>query len=217
MGTALTKRLVGPVGSLRQLAEQQRFPPTQEHLVLCLDCSGSMGMSDKPGTGYDTALDALKQAAIMLVQGSNFSSFGLVRFNESADVMARIGDRVRAVAEIGFLRHGGDTALYKGLDLAARELEGSTAQVRRIVLFSDGHATDEARDLETLSGLVGRIKSKGIIVDCVALGWADEDTLRFIATGTGGVMKQVDSTTELCKTFLQLEAKTRGLLNGRKP
>lgn len=187
----------------------------QEGLVLLLDVSGSMASTVDPDQGnYHNKCDAMKEAAEKLIMASTASWVGLVAFNTTSDTLCRVSERNQALGALSQLQPTGGTRIVPGMKLAHEEINRCRMNLNRVIIMSDGCAAESRDEILALANLM---KADGIIIDTVAFGMdADEALLKAIATQGNGVYKLAGSANELVKTFLQLEAKKRGLLTGKK-
>ncbi|MHC4416354.1 MAG: VWA domain-containing protein [Planctomycetota bacterium] len=186
-------------------------PPVPRKICLLFDISGSMGetVTRASGEGSITQLDALKQAARDFVERQDFSldAMGLAVFASGAHLVTGLGHDAQVLQNsIGGLNANGGTNLGRGLDVAARALEGETDE-RWILLFSDGKpetsSTDESAEAAALSA-AARAREAGIRIVAIGTGLADADLL---AQATGSVQNVIISDPRaLAEAFRRSEA-----------
>lgn len=216
MAAYLVRRGPEAVDALKRSALRQQARRTPEALVLCLDVSASMGTLEGtvPGMRKD---GAMRQAATALVDGSRSSMVGIVTFGDRGRVECPLVHRTSALSAVaGVHAQTEGTAMRAGLRVAKGLLDPAADQyrvyrVRRIVLMSDGRATDASPEL--LVSDATDIWNSGIVIDTVAFGEdADRKLLEAVAAAGRGQYRTAVNARELIVTFRQLEAKRRGLL-----
>jgi len=206
---------------LKARSERVRSAPpdtrTREHLVMVLDCSGSMSgvcQRDRETGDVSTKLEALHLAAQTLYDRSVSPASMLRTYLECVvfGTTARFVDPREGGTEIL-----GATNFAVALDLAVDKLKRSAGYAsRRIILMSDGQPTD--RDPARLWELVREADQYAIVIDTVAFGHdADHALLEEIAKATGGVKHDAITAEELDRSFKQLDTATRGLLGSGFP
>lgn len=190
----------------------------QESLLICLDKSPSMLETQPDGV---VRMVAARNAAMKLIEASVYSQVGLASFNQTFQLHAEIGDRDRAQQMLGTIECSSYTFIIKALVNSYKLLRLQKTPVRRLILLSDGGAndlewTDEQR-FKHACDLSRAAKSEGIVTDTIAFGEGADFTMQEgIAVAGGGRCIRADSTDELIRGMMQLEARTRGLLTGRK-
>jgi hypothetical protein len=187
----------------------------QESLVLMLDVSGSMGYKVDPNQGcYSTKCDVMKEAANKLILASSASMIGVVAFSTNSDVLCRVSDRNIALGALSQLKPDASTMFIPGLQSSRQECIRYKMNVNRVIIMSDGCAAENS---DEILEYIDKMAKDGIIIDTVAFGHdADDTLLRAISDHGKGVYSLAINAQDLVKTFLQLEAKKRGLLTGRK-
>jgi tight adherence protein C len=130
-------------------------------LALVVDTSGSM--SGRPLADAKAAM-----ATMISALGPN-DQVAVVAFNATVrTVQPLTSDKARALAAIGSIAAGGDTAIYDAVIGAVQVLDGADSKVRRaIVLLTDGLDT-ASRNTSALA--VGRIATGGVPLYAVGLG-----------------------------------------------
>ncbi|MCS6970139.1 MAG: VWA domain-containing protein [Planctomycetota bacterium] len=155
---------VRPSDALRASPEATRIGTD---LCLVLDCSGSM---EKP-CGNASRLEVAVQAAraiLPLLRPQD--TISVVSFSGDARVLlatATPADPQQALAALEGLSPSFETAIGQGLTTAVRVLAACDARRhRRIVLLTDGHATDGEAGLEAAA----LAAQQGIVIDALGIG-----------------------------------------------
>ena len=146
-------------------------------VVLVIDHSSSMGV------GPGSPLEAAKAAGADFVTNLSISTgddlIGAVQFDDGAQIINTVGqDATAAQQAISAISGGGGTAIHEGLKSAVQALTPPpTGKEPVIVLLSDGGSNAQAALTEAAAAKVA-----GIRIITVALGDADADLLRQIAS-----------------------------------
>lgn len=166
---------------------QQR--PTVAVLIV-MDKSGSMSYNPTQvrSAKIDLAKDGVVTAASALTTGDQI---GVIAFNDEpvwAMPMTRLtgqGDLARVEQAIAPLSADGGTELYPALQVGYDSLRNVDADVRHIILLSDGKSRSGTR--ETYGKLVNDIGNDNITLSTVALGTdADLELLEFLSVEGNG-------------------------------
>jgi uncharacterized membrane protein len=171
-------------------------------LVLVLDASGSM--AEPVGERYKLALvkDAAFAAAELLKP--DLDEFGVVAFAGEADwvaPLATLADLQAVRTLLGRLQPGGETRLLPALVKAQLALKDSPADIRHVLVMSDGRTAGET---DAFLRLAGQLPGDGITASCVAVGSdANRALLKAIAERGAGQFYSVESVTELPQVFTQ--------------
>ena len=174
----------------RALAE---FLQDDLQVVYVVDTSGSMG--GEPLEDLKLGLERLRDKPV------RNTAVALVEFNSASNQRFDFTERDASEWDnewnkvINSISAGGSTNMYAALRHAIGMLPDtdncptpSTCRDRRIVLMSDGHASDGGAHDETIKVA----KDKGVKIDTVAFGYgADETGLKKIADETSGKFKGV--------------------------
>lgn len=166
-------------------------------LALTIDTSGSM-----LGEKLDHAREAARRLVSELEDGDVLS---IVTFDSAARLRVAptvIDERSRrtALAVIDELRADGGTAMFEGLKVAESQLWGApdTHLVRRMVVISDGMATEGPTSPDDLARVAEVGLQRGIQVTAVGVGLDyDEDTLDALAVRTSGRLYHVEHSEQL--------------------
>lgn len=176
------------------LAEEQlTAPETPVDVVLAIDTSGSM---------KGESLEAAKRAARAFVEAMQPPNrVAIVAFSTSASVVAPFTDDDDALnGAIDGLAASGETAAYDSLIAAAGLAREPGANVKGVVLLSDGGDT---MSRATLDEAVRQTRDAGIPVYAVSLPSyeADPTVLTTIASQTGGRQVAIDDIASLPETY----------------
>lgn len=166
-------------------------------LALTIDTSGSM-----QGPKIEHAREAARRLVREMHDGDQltivtFADAGRVRVTPTV-----IDDRTRrhALAVIDELRAEGGTAMFEGLKVAESQLWGTPDShlVRRMVVISDGMATEGPSSPEELARVAEVGLQRGIQVTAVGVGLDyDESTLNALAIRTSGRLYHVEHSEQL--------------------
>ena len=153
-------------------------------LVLCIDRSGSMGQA----VGEDSKLDLAKEgAARSLELLQPFDQAGVVAFDHLpswAVELQRVENRPKLKSKIRRIDMGGGTRIGDALDAAFDKLVDTPAQLKHVVLLTDGRS-DEGPG--RVSGLTRAFRAAKITLTTVGVGdGVDKVLLSDLARGTGG-------------------------------
>lgn len=175
--------------------------PTERHVAICVDTSGSMDMRDK----IDQVQDATNLVFGLLNDDDYLS---IVSFDTDVKVLleaTRWGDIGRDEAErrVDRLEARGGTDIYSGLEAAWETLGelGTGPDIsRRILLLSDGRDTSfEAPEFEPLANSIAddgiSVYSAGIGVDY------DKDVIRTLGEQSQGRWVHVTKPTDIRSFF----------------
>jgi Ca-activated chloride channel family protein len=221
-----TVALAGPkwVGEPRPLSRDSY------NIMLVLDISPSMGVNDMVNHGRrETRLFAVKRAAKQFVTKRVGDKIGLILFGEQAFLLTPLTYDRRNVAQriedatVGLA--GKSTSLGDAMGLAIKRLQQVPAEGRMIVLLTDGVsnsgvltplkaavlAQSEKVQINTIglhSGLDPR-SFDGLYLSMSGAADLDEDTLKEIATTTGGQYFRATDPDSLEKIYAHIDQMTR--------
>lgn len=150
-----------------ELRSKERFPSLA--LVMAIDKSGSMSGGPLGGSKMDLANRAAVEAVQLL---GPRDLVGVVAFDSAGKWVAPLGpatERGAITRSILSIRAGGGTDAYQGARLAYDALAAASANLKHIILMTDGHT--EPSNFEEL---VGKLNAAGITLTTVAIG-ADAD------------------------------------------
>ncbi|MET0287484.1 MAG: VWA domain-containing protein [Polyangiales bacterium] len=126
-------------------------------LVLAIDKSGSMA-----GDKLERAKEAALATAALLPDDAYL---GVIGFDVEATRIVRLARARAEPSAIARLAAGGGTALFPALDAAYADLAGVRAQLKHVVVLTDGQTQEEA-----LGELVRAMHADGITISTVGLG-----------------------------------------------
>lgn len=177
-------------------------------LTLTIDTSGSM-----LGEKMDHAREAARRLVQELDDGDVLS---IVTFDSAARLrvaptVVDARSRRTALGVIDELRADGGTAMFEGLKVAESQLWGApdTHLVRRMVVISDGIATEGPTSPDELARVAEVGLQRGIQVTAIGVGLDyDEQTLDALAVRTSGRLYHVEHSEQLAT----IVAKEVGLL-----
>jgi len=166
-------------------------------VVLVVDVSGSM---------RGQAMTDAKDAALSFIDAMGpRDRVALVAFASDPEVISGFtDDRDLLQGAVSSLEASGETALYdaivRSLDLVDAEAQGDE---RYLVVLSDGGDTTSINSLDSASSTVGEA---GVPVYAVALETAeyDPESLRVLATRSGGKMAAVSDSREFTGIFEEI-------------
>jgi len=140
-------------------------------MVLVIDKSGSM-----QGMPIELARQAAKATVDLL---GTQDQIGVVGFDGQVFVVSPMRSRAEATAvkhAIDTLASGGGTSMYPGIATAFQMLQGVSAQIKHVILLSDGQSQPADHQ-----GLAADMAAARITVSTIALGHADRALLASLA------------------------------------
>ena len=169
--------------------QKKHFPSLA--LALVIDKSGSM-----LGTKIQLALEAASAAVDFL---SERDSIEVIAFDDSAHAvvkLTKVEDKKAIAGEITSIQAIGGTNIYAGLEMAHTSLAASDAQIKHIILLSDGQSEGN------YPTIVRRIGEAGITLSSVAIGEdADLPLMKMLAQQGGGRFYATDTAENLPRIF----------------
>nr|MDE5966775.1 VWA domain-containing protein [Lachnospiraceae bacterium] len=179
--------------------EGERQIPKME-IVMVIDHSGSMSDTASDGSGI-TSLDLAKAAAVKALETlRKTDSIGVMAFDDFYTwvVEPQTAEDTEAIAaKIGSIEIGGGTMIYPAVEAAAKKLATSDAQIKHIILLTDGQDTYNNYD-----ALCEVINDAGITVSSVAVGQgANVHLLQSLAEKCGGRYYYTDISQGLPRIF----------------
>ncbi len=169
-------------------------------IVMVIDHSGSM--LDYAGAGM-TNLDVAVEAAKRGVDNMrDTDQVGVLAFDDYytwAHKLSEVKDKDAIKSDIETITDGGGTVIKPALEEALKALEGSDAEVRHIILLTDGMG--ETNDF---SSVTDRINQDGITLSTVAVGaWSDTQLMESLANECNGRYYYADANTDIPRIFAQ--------------
>ena len=203
------------------IGETVHLPVTGRSLMLAVDLSGSMQNEDMQIGGQQVdRLTAVKQVAGEFIKKRKGDRIGLVLFGDQAYLQAPLTfDRKTVItlldeAQIGLA--GQKTAIGDAIGLAIKRLSKEPARNRVLILLTDGANTAGSIDPLKAADLAA---SEGVRIYTIGIGGGemlirtpfgvqrvtnsdlDEDTLKAIASKTGGRFFRARDTAQLAKIY----------------
>lgn len=191
-------------------------------IVLALDISESMSNTDIRPSRFEAA----KHTAADFIRNRNQDNMGLVIFGgEALSIMPLTNDLVALQNAIDGIKMGqlaNGTAIGDGLVSAINRVLNGQAKSKSIILITDGTnntgdvAPSTAADIAALKGIkvytigIG-LDGKSVYVDPYGLSRTtidtpiDEETLKEIASKTGGEFYRVTDSNTLNKVFKEID------------
>ncbi|HLG17292.1 MAG TPA: VWA domain-containing protein [Blastocatellia bacterium] len=170
--------------------KKKHFPSLA--IVLVIDKSGSM-----MGQKVQLAVEAASATVDFL---SERDSVGVIAFDSTAQPVVNltpVEDKDAIIRQIRSIQAVGGTNMYPGLRTAYEWLLASDAQIKHIIVLSDGQS--EGGDF---AGIARSIREQGMTMTAVAVGEdADFQTMRFIANRGGGRFYATDHPDNLPRIF----------------
>jgi Ca-activated chloride channel homolog len=194
-----------------KVVDGQRRPTVA--VLIVMDKSGSMSYDPRDGdtAKIDLAKDGVVTAASALAPGDQL---GVIAFNDEPiwalpmTTITGTGDLGRVEDSLASLSADGGTELYPALQVAYDNLRNVDADVRHIILLSDGKSRSGTRD--TYTRLVNDLGKDNITLSTVALGTdADLELLEFLSTEGGGRYHYANKPEEIPEITFQ-EAQDAG-------
>lgn len=171
-------------------------------MVMVIDQSGSMSSPSEENASI-TGLDLAKQAALSGVSELRATDeIGVLAFDDTyhwtvplqeADDLEKIQEKITAIG------YGGGTSIYPALQQAYEQILQSDAQIKHIILLTDGQ--DGFRQYQEL---LNSINESGVTVSAVAVGSdSDQDILQYIAGECDGRFYYTDVNHSIPRIFAQ--------------
>jgi Mg-chelatase subunit ChlD len=175
---------------------------THAAVALVLDSSGSMqrsvmgssrsqqSVANNSAAGAIGVLDPTDMVTVVSFSGQPNLIVPITK-NDDPEM---IQNRIKSIAS------GGGTNLAPAMRVAAEQLRSVDSKTKHIVVLSDG----ESQNSSLLPGLAQALGTEGIKVSTITIGDdADEQTMRLIATNSGGVYYRVVNPAVLPRIFLK--------------
>ena len=156
---------------------------------------------DKSGSMAGIKMQLTQEAASATVEFlSDRDSVGVIAFDsQSYPVVSltRVEDKKAIIKQIESIQALGGTNMYPGLRMANQWLQASDAQIKHIILLSDGRSEDG-----DFQGIARSIRDAGQTLTAVAVGDdADIPMMRMLADIGGGRFYLVDRPENLPRIF----------------
>lgn len=171
-------------------------------VMIVLDSSGSMGRSVMGSVKTKQEI-ANESAALAVSTLDGRDLIGVLAFDNATREVVPIGrnlDPDATASKIRGISAGGGTVIGPALELSRDRLLGVEAELKHIILLSDGRAADSER-LPAMAEEFGRL---GIKITTIGVGsGADQDTMETIAAMSGGEHYPVMSPSVLPRVFVK--------------
>jgi Mg-chelatase subunit ChlD len=166
-------------------------------LILVIDKSGSMSSGD-----YGIAkIEMAREAAIRATEVLDTEDFiGVIAFDDALKwvVPPQLMDNLELVQDaIGTIRAGGGTQILPPLEAAYYSIQETDAELRHIILLTDGQAEKEGYE-----PVIDGLRKKGITLSTVAVGrGADRTLMKALAFGGQGRYYETDEFSNIPNIF----------------
>lgn len=193
--TQTTYLKISLTGLMRENAQSR----AAVNLALVLDKSGSMS-GDKIHQAKQAALKALEWL-------NNRDIAALITYDSEGQVLVpatKLTNTALFTQAIERLQASGNTALFAGVNLGAKELRKflQRNQVNRIILLSDGQANVGPSTPQELAQLGRQLGQEGITVTTIGLGLGyNEDLMAQLASYSDGNHAFVEQAADLTAIF----------------
>lgn len=172
-------------------------------IMIVLDSSGSMQRTVLGGSRSQQEI-ANDAAAIAIRTLDARDLVGVIEFSETWREVVPLGpnrDPERSAERVLGIAPGGGTNLYPALERAGSLLRQAEAQVKHVIVLSDGQSDgDPSVGVNTAMELA----RSGVSVTTIAVGdGADVETLRAIADAGGGAFHRVSNPYLLPRIFIR--------------
>ena len=179
---------------LRGVNEKQNLA-----MVMVIDHSGSMSEQTEGGTNLDLAIAAAKAAVDQL---DTKDEVGVVTFDDGYTwqvPLEKVKDKDKIHQSIETISEGGGTTIKPAVRAALNEIKKSKAQLKHIVLLTDGQG-----ETENFEDIIKDCKDADVTLSTVAVGESsDRQLLERLATQCNGRYYYSDISTDIPKIFAQ--------------
>jgi len=156
---------------------------------------------DKSGSMAGTKMELTQEAAAATVEFlSERDSVGVIAFDSQPYPvvnLTKVEDKRAIIRQIESIQAVGGTNMYPGLSLARQWLQASDAQIKHIIVLSDGRSEDGDFRL-----IAREIRDAGLTLTAVAVGDdADIPMMRMLADIGGGRFYAADRPENLPRIF----------------
>jgi Mg-chelatase subunit ChlD len=156
---------------------------------------------DKSGSMAGVKMQLTQEAASATVEFlSDRDSVGVIAFdNQTYPVVniTKVEDKRSIIRQIESIQAAGGTTMYPGLRMALQSLQSSDAQIKHIIVLSDGRSEDG-----DYRGIARSIRDAGVTLTAVAVGDdADLPMMTMLAEIGGGRFYAVDRPENLPRIF----------------
>lgn len=171
-------------------------------ILLVIDNSGSMNRTILGSSR--TQQEIANEGAALAVETLDRSDLvGVIVFNHNYTVLTPLAPNERrgeTANRIRSIAAGGGTNLPPALREAQRQMRGVDAEIKHVIVLSDG----VSQGRERLPDIAGELADEGIVVSSISVGdLADTETLSAIASRGGGEYYRVTDPTTLPRVFFR--------------
>ncbi|MGQ9609478.1 MAG: VWA domain-containing protein [bacterium] len=182
---------------VKMMPEQKKYSLA---IMLVIDKSGSMSAS----VGGYTKMDLAKESALSVVElMKEKDQLGIVAFNAEAEEiirLERISSKTKIESKISAIIARGGTNMYPALNIAFERLNSSDAQLKHVILLSDGMSLKAKESYE----LVKKMGQSSITVSTIAISEdADKSLLRNMAQAGKGRYYEAIDVSKLPRIFVK--------------
>lgn len=169
-------------------------------IVMVIDHSGSM--DDYAGNGFtilDMALEASKRAVDNMRDTDDVGVLAFDDYFKWYHPISDASDKQGIKDDIDSIPSGGGTVIMPALEEARAELKHSDAQVKHIILLTDGMG-----ETDNFSSVISKINADNVTLSTVAVGqYSDTALMADLAKQCGGRYYYADGNTDLPRIFSQ--------------
>lgn len=173
-------------------------------IALVIDHSGSMSSSSIDGGDIGiTCMDIAKQAAVSALSSlREIDEIGVLAFDDKFTwaVSLQPATNLDSIKKkINSIEVGGGTSIYPALEEAVKAISNSDAQIKHIILLTDGQD-----GYNQYNPVLKVLTEQGITLSTVAVGnGADVTTMQMLAEEGGGRYYYSDASQKLPRIFAQ--------------
>jgi Mg-chelatase subunit ChlD len=189
------------------LRDKERMPPVA--IAYVIDKSGSMDVAARQGGArkIDLAKEAIIRSLELLQPGDQL---GVIAFESTAQwvypspssgqdaSLAEMTDLAAVQDQVATIRAAGGTDIYAGLSAAVAAMGRSDAQIKHVLLLTDGGASQMG-----LGDLAARLREAGGTLSAVGIGQDAAPFLEPLALDSGGRYHYVDDPAMIPLIFTQ--------------
>jgi Ca-activated chloride channel homolog len=163
---------------------------------------------DKSGSMQGEKLRCAKDAAIMAIERLRADDIlSIATYDHQADILlpaTKAQNKEIIITAINLLTAGGQTALYDGIEKAAKEVRQflNKNRINRMVLVSDGLANIGPSTPEELGALSASLSKENLVITTIGLGLGyHEDLMTELAKKSDGNHAFVENAYDLAHFF----------------
>lgn len=180
-----------------------------ENLMFVLDTSRSMYRTDYSANRLEACKSGILSLIAARMKHDQSTSFGLITFSESADVIFDVTENAKHEEfqeSLKDIKCGGISSLGEGIGKAIKllieDIRRAGAKVPRILVFSDGKFTQSKVDPMKMAQLSQQL---GIKIDCFRLGEVEHfNVMKRLSEITEGKYFYSNDSSTLLKTAVDV-------------